>query len=456
MKSIISVFLFTLILSFFPTQSSVSASTESSSPIACPSKNGALHVEGSQLTDCHGNPVQLKGISTHGLAWFPEYVNEEAFSLLHRRWNVNVMRLAMYTAESGGYCTDGNQENLKSLIDQGVSFATNQDMYVIIDWHILSDHNPNMHKEEAAAFFEEISARYADHCNVLYEICNEPNGNTSWEEVKAYAEEIIPIIRSNSPDAVILIGTPNWSQRVDQAAADPITGYDNLMYTLHFYAATHKEDLRQLLTSALELNLPVFVSEYSICDASGNGALDIDQANAWIDLLDSHQISYVNWSLCNKAESAAILRSSCSKTSGFEDADLSPAGIWLYEMLTGNTVKTDRSFSDAASSDHIRNEKTEFSTDTCTFTTEIVNQWNSNGADYYQYQLTLTNTTAENLTGWAIDVPFTESITLSDGWNGEYSLTDEHTLHISSKDYNAVLSPGASIEDIGFIICVIS
>ena len=148
---------------------------------ASPSVTGALHVEGTKLCGKNGEPVQLRGISTHGMAWFPDYINSDCFAQLHNEWKVNVMRLAMYTAESGGYCTDGDKEYLKGLIRDGVRYATEQDMYVIIDWHILSDNNPNIHLEEAKAFFAEISSEYVDADNVLYEICNEPNGGTEGE-----------------------------------------------------------------------------------------------------------------------------------------------------------------------------------------------------------------------------------------------------------------------------------
>jgi len=292
-------------------------------------------VEGTQLTGSDGRPVQLRGISTHGLAWFPGYVNEECFKELHEKWNANVIRLAMYTAESGGYCTDGDKEYLKGLIHDGVKYALAQDMYVIIDWHILSDNNPNIYIDEAKAFFEEMSAEYADAEHVLYEICNEPNGGTGWSEIKSYAEEVAGVIRKNDSDAVILIGTPNWSQFVDEAAADPVTGYDNLMYTLHFYAATHTDDLRARLLSAVDGGLPVFVSEYGICDASGNGAIDEAQADLWTEMLDSLGISYVAWNLSNKEETSAIFKSSCSKTSGFIEEEISDSGKWLYRTLTG-------------------------------------------------------------------------------------------------------------------------
>ncbi|MCI9143120.1 MAG: glycoside hydrolase family 5 protein, partial [Lachnospiraceae bacterium] len=195
---------------------------------------GRLSVEGTKLVDADGNPVQLRGISTHGLAWYPAYVNEACFHQLKEEWGANVIRLAMYTGENGGYCTGGDREELKSLVKTGVEYGTNNDMYVIIDWHILSDGNPNQYLEESLDFFREMSEAYADYTNVFYEICNEPNGNVSWGEIKGYAEQVIEVIRGNDKEGVILVGTPNWSQYVDQAAADPIRGYDNIMYTLHF------------------------------------------------------------------------------------------------------------------------------------------------------------------------------------------------------------------------------
>lgn len=292
----------------------------------------ALAVDGTRLTDTAGNPVQLKGISTHGLAWFPDYVNRECFQQL-KDWGANVVRLAMYTAEYGGYCTGGDREYLKGLVKDGVSYATDCDMYVIIDWHILSDGNPNTYVEDAKAFFEEMSKEYADYTNVIYEICNEPNGGTSWQQVKDYAVQIIEVIRANDADGVILVGTPNWCQYVDQAAADPIQGYENIMYTLHFYAATHTDSLRNTMVEAIDAGLPVFVSEFGICDASGNGGIDEYQANQWVKTMDECGVSYVVWNLSNKSETSAIIRSDCDKKSGFGQEDLSNSGKWVHEVL---------------------------------------------------------------------------------------------------------------------------
>lgn len=295
---------------------------------------GSLHVKGTKLVDKKGHEVQLRGVSTHGLSWYPQYVNDKCFAQLHDKWGANVVRLAMYTEEYNGYCSGDakNRSDLKKLIKKGVRLAKKHKMYVIVDWHILSDGNPNSHKKEAKAFFREMSREFKGYNNVIYEICNEPNNGTSWKEIKSYARSVISTIRKNDKKAVIVVGTPTWSQDVDQAAADPIKG-DNIMYALHFYAATHKADLRNKMTAAINKGLPVFVTEYGICDASGNGAIDKKEADRWVQTMDEYGVSYIAWNLSNKQESSSIIKSSCPKVSGFKKNELSDEGRWLYNLL---------------------------------------------------------------------------------------------------------------------------
>ena len=457
-----------------PVPPSPAPSGEAGPYAAYPSISGALQVSGTQLTNKDGHAVQLKGISTHGLSWFPEYVNKECFRQLREEWNVNVIRLAMYTAEYGGYCSGGDQEALKELIRNGVEYASELDMYVILDWHILSDGNPNTYLDQARDFFQEMSQDYASRNNVLYEICNEPNGSTSWSDIKAYAEEITPVIRNNDEDGIIIVGTPNWSQYVDQAAADPISGYDNIMYSLHFYAATHKDSLRKAMTDAIDAGLPIFVSEYGICDASGNGSIDENQARKWIDVMNQYGVSYVAWNLSNKSETSAILSAGCNKTSGFTEDDLSSSGRWLFAMLTGedtpdssleqsalSPARTSKPSgqtpapSPAQTDNPPENTKVPLSPEGAgcpvSFTAKLINSWESEGLSYYQYELTLQNTSGTDCSNWAVDVPFSEAFTLSDCWNGEYTVSGQ-TLHITNKDYNGSIPSGGSVNNIGFII----
>ena len=297
--------------------------------------HGKLSVKGVDLVDQKGEPVQLKGVSTHGLQWYPQYVNEDMFRSLRNTWGVNVIRLAMYTGE-GGYCSGGDKAGLESVIDTGVQAASDLGMYVIIDWHILSDNNPMQYEKESVDFFSRMSAKYADEGNVLYEICNEPNGGTDWETIRTYADEVIPAIRKNAPDAVVLVGTPTWSQDVDQVASDPLP-YSNIMYTLHFYAGTHKDNIRNKLKMARAAGTPVFISEFSICDASGNGGIDYDSAKAWKDLINETGVSYCGWSLSNKNETSALILPSCSSTNTITESDLSETGKWLMDMIRGKS-----------------------------------------------------------------------------------------------------------------------
>jgi len=301
------------------------------------SNHGALKVNGVDLVDSSGNKYQLKGVSTHGIQWFPEYVNEGSFKCLRDNWGANVVRLAMYTDE-GGYCAGGDKAKLESVIDKGVNAATNLGMYVIIDWHILHDNNPMQHQQEAIDFFSRMSAKYANNSNVLYEICNEPNGGTSWNTIKEYADSVIPVIRANSKDAIVLVGTPTWSQDVDLVAYNPLN-FENVMYTLHFYAGTHKDNIRSKLTKAREAGTPVFISEFSICDASGNGGIDYNSADTWKNLIKETNVSFVGWSLCNKNETSALLKPSCSSVDSFNDEDLSDTGAYLKAFILESSRK---------------------------------------------------------------------------------------------------------------------
>lgn len=413
-----------------------------------PSSSGQLKVQGSQLVDSQGNPIQLKGLSTHGISWFPDYINNDFFSELKSQWDVNVIRLAMYTAESGGYCSGGNQKQLKELIDKGVQYAIQNDLYVIIDWHILSDGNPLTYKDEAKSFFKEMSKKYSSYNHVIYEICNEPNSYTSWQDIKTYAKEVISVIRKNDSDAIIIVGTPTWSQDVDEALESPLDEYDNIMYALHFYAGTHKENLRQKMTSVIQSGLPIFVSEYGICDASGQGQIDDDQANQWIQLLDKYKVSYVAWNISNKNETSAIFQSHCHKKAGFAFEDLSDSGKWLYHMLTNKETLSTAS-SEGSSSD--KETAVKSSGNIIQYSLNLEDTWESNGKNYYKYGVTVYNNTQKDCHEWMIDITFNENFQMMDYWNGIYQINGKE-LSISSKDYNGYIQSHKTIEDIGFIV----
>jgi endoglucanase len=242
----------------------------------------------------------------------------------------------MYTQDYNGYCvTDAaSRKELLNTIDTAVKAAKKLGMYVIIDWHVLNDQTPKKYQAQAKKFFKKVVKKYKNYGNVLYEICNEPNGGTTWSQVKSYAKNIIKIIRKYNKKAIIIVGTPNWSQDVDTASLSPIKGYKNIMYAFHFYAATHGATYRNKVQTALDNGLPVICTEFSACEASGDGTYNFSQANKWIKFMNKNNISYVAWGFTNKAESASLLKSTCTKTYGFKTNNLSKMGKWLVKKYT--------------------------------------------------------------------------------------------------------------------------
>lgn len=436
---------------------------------------GKLEVIGGQLCTAAGNPVQLRGVSTHGLSWYPEYVNGQMFAEL-KGWGANTVRLAMYTAEYNGYCTgdEANRTRLKKLVKEGVRLATEQNLYVIIDWHILSDGNPNTYKAQAIDFFAEMAEAFRDNDHVLYEICNEPNGGTNWSSIKSYANEVIEVIRARDSDGVILVGTPTWSQEVDQAAEDPITGYSNVMYTLHFYADTHRDSLRKTMEQALQKGLPVFVSEFGICDASGNGGLNTAQGDAWIQLLNQYGVSYVAWSLCNKSETSALLQAGCTKTSGITEGDLSESGKWLLKILqgsaaVGSAASNSSTNSQNPSSQELQGNAQESSTADgneviVSKTPEqyapvgssgveytAVNSWQEGAAFCIQYELKISGAGGVATEGWSGMLTFPGNVALVSGWNANFSVNG-NALTFTNMDYNKSIPSGGRVEGVGCIV----
>lgn len=304
-----------------------------------PSSAGKLQVIDGQLCSEKGESVMLRGISNNGVSISERYINDDCFHDISHVIGANIFRLALYTYGMGsvGYCTGADKERMLDAIDKGVTYAKNNDMYVLIDWHILSDGDPNKFIDDAKDFFEKVSSKYKNEKHVLYEICNEPN-QVDWQTIKDYANVIIPIIRNNDPKAVIIVGTPNWSQDVDVAANDPLD-YDNLLYTLHFYAATHKQDLRDRVQNAIDKGLPIFVTEYGITASTGNHPIDIDEADLWIDFLEENRISYVMWQFSKVGEASCAIRVDVLKDRGFERDDFTTAGQWLMDTIENRSKK---------------------------------------------------------------------------------------------------------------------
>lgn len=282
-------------------------------------QHGQLKVVGTQLLDKNGQKIALRGVSFGWHSLWPRFYNPAAVQWLRQDFQCTVVRAAM-GIEVGERNYKADPEFSKQKLMAVVDGAIKSGIYVIIDWH---SHNINL--PEAKAFFGEMSKKYGQSPNVIYEVFNEPDYET-WPEVKAYAEEVIKVIRANDPDNVILVGCPRWDQEINLPAADPIRGQANLMYTMHFYAATHGQWLRDRTDAALQSGLPVFVSESAGMEATGDGPLNDAAWQAYLDWMEAKGLSWVAWSVSDKDETCSMLQKTASSTGPWPAADLKESG----------------------------------------------------------------------------------------------------------------------------------
>lgn len=288
-------------------------------------KWGQLKVEGTQLCAQDGSAVVLRGVSLGWHNLWPRFYNAKAVKWLAEDWNATVVRAAMGIMIEDNYLE--NPEYALGCIEPVVKAAIKNGTYVIIDWHSHS-----LLKDEAVKFFGEMAQKYGKYPNVIYEIYNEPVED-SWESLKEYSRAVIDEIRKYDPDNIILVGCPHWDQDIHLVAESPLQGYDNIMYTVHFYAATHKDYLRDRVEDALKKGIPVFVSESAAMEASGDGKLDGDEWQKWIDMMERNKISWVCWSLSDKNETCSMLLPRAKATGGWADDVIKPWGRMTREKL---------------------------------------------------------------------------------------------------------------------------
>lgn len=289
-------------------------------------EHGQLKVEGTRLLDQQGRDVMLRGMSFGWHCFWPRFYTAGAVQWLVNDWKINVIRAAL-GVEPGenSYLkrTEWSKEKIRTVVDAAIK----ENIYVIIDWH---SHNINL--KEAKEFFAEMATIYGKNPHVIYEIFNEPDYE-SWTDVKAYSEEVIKTIRAIDPDNIILVGSPHWDQDVHIVADDPLKGYTNLMYTFHYYAATHKQSLRDRGDYALSKGLPLFISESAGMEATGNGPMNYEEWGKWIDWAEKNKVSWITWSVSDKNETCSVLQPSASSGGNWKDSDLKESGTKTREFL---------------------------------------------------------------------------------------------------------------------------
>ncbi|RBP48569.1 cellulase family glycosylhydrolase [Arenicella xantha] len=322
---------------------SILISFTASAAVAPLTVNGSQILVGGQAQGLAGNSYFWSNTG-----WGAErFYNADAVAWLKNDWKSNIVRAAMGVDEAGGYLSDqaGNKARVTAVVDAAIA----QDMYVIIDWHT---HHAEDYRTDAVAFFSEMAQTYGSHNNVIYEIYNEPL-QVSWSStIKPYAEAVIGAIRAHDPDNLIVVGTPTWSQDVDQAAADPITAYSNIAYALHFYAGTHKQWLRDRAEQAMNAGIAIMVTEWGSVNASGDGAVDTAETNAWVNWMAQYNLTHLNWSVHDKAEGASILQPGASSTGNWPSSTLTASGAFVRDIIRAYNDGTDTGGGDNGGGDN--------------------------------------------------------------------------------------------------------
>jgi endoglucanase len=292
--------------------------------------NGWLRVDGQRLVNEQGQPIQLRGVSMGWHCLWPRFYNHTVVDYMSDKWNVDIIRCSIgLDLEDRSF--EKQPELGYALVDSIVNAAVANNIYVLVDFH---SHNNNL--ELAKKFFGVVTKKYGKLPNVLYEIWNEPM-EVQWQETKSYAEELIPLIRENAPRSVVIVPTPRWDQNVDDAANDPIVGINNIMYSLHYYAATHTDYLREKAEYALSKGLPIFMSECASMVHTGDGVIDTASWEAWMSLADKHGISWIVWSVSDKDETCSMLRPSASTNANeWTDNDLKAWAVLAKYYINRN------------------------------------------------------------------------------------------------------------------------
>lgn len=299
-----------------------------SSPV---SRLAPLTFSAGQLRGRDGSAATLRGVSLFWSQWKPEFYTANAVAQLARKWKIDIIRVPI-AAMAPGYLADPEGETAKAvrIIDAAIS----EGIFVLLDWH---GHEPNT--VAAIDFFKNIARKYGNSPNIIYETWNEPHPRFDWaRDIAPHHLAVVRAIREYAPFALAVLGTPRYCTDLEAPAmAGPLA--ENIGYAVHFYAGTHREGLRHRIANAIDAGLPIFVSEWGIAEASGDGVIDQTEADRWLAFLNRHSISHINWSLCDKDEACSALRPGTAPDRSWWNTDLTRSGRYVHHYLVHEATR---------------------------------------------------------------------------------------------------------------------
>ena len=263
-----------------------------------PSNGGALHVTGSKLYDKNNNEVLLHGASIPTILYLdtenPTRDGITNLNSLHtlRNWGANVVRL--FAAANNGYSPAfiGNEEAFTIQYKKIIDMAIESDMYIVVNWDGARNNGASF-TPEAVDFFTRISSAYPNDPHIIYEIWNEPEdvGLNDWDDVHNHADAVIPAIRNNSPNSLVLVGTPGWDYHALYTQGHELN-YSNIMYVFHMYMNSMRGSTVERLISQIEAGVPIIVTEWGCMSIERNTRLVYDElAEAFAKAVDKYKIS---------------------------------------------------------------------------------------------------------------------------------------------------------------------
>lgn len=290
-----------------------------------------LHVDGMFLLDASGDTVVLNGPSLGWHSNWGRFYNDSTVMAFKEKWGANITRAAIGAHTSGDVvnCYDADSADAMTKLYTVIDAAIANGMYIICDWH---SHENRL--DDAMKFFTDVTGKYGDTPNIIYEIWNEPT-EVEWQEIKDYANKLIPVIREKAPNSVIIVGTPRWDQDVDIASESPLE-FDNLLYALHFYAASHGDEYRAKAEKAIANGLPLIISECGSMENTGDGPIGYESWDKWVKIADDNKLSMLMWDIADKDETCSMVTPDASDNAmHWTDSQLKE-----WAKLAMKTVKT--------------------------------------------------------------------------------------------------------------------